>query len=94
MHLYNHIYHTHTFSVHSLPIHDQSMIQLFLRELKVLVTQSGPTLCDPMDCSLPGSSVHVILQARILEWAAIFFCYESWLFSISEYIFFWKQHIK
>ena len=29
------------------------------------------TLCDPMDCSLPGSSVHGILQARILEWAAM-----------------------
>ena len=29
--------------------------------------------CDPMDCSLPGSSVHGILQARILEWVAIFF---------------------
>ena len=33
-----------------------------------LVTQSCPTLCDPMDCSPPGSSVHGILQARILEW--------------------------
>ena len=33
-----------------------------------LVTQSCPTLCDPMDCGLPGSSVHGILQARILEW--------------------------
>ena len=32
--------------------------------------QSCPTLCDPMDCSLPGSSVHGILQARILEWVA------------------------
>ena len=30
--------------------------------------QSCPTLCNPMDCSLPGSSVHGILQARILEW--------------------------
>ena len=37
------------------------------------VAQSCPTLCDPMDCSLPGSSVHGILQARILEWVAIFF---------------------
>ena len=36
------------------------------------VTQSCLTLCDPIDCSLPGSSVHGILQARILEWAAIF----------------------
>ena len=32
-----------------------------------------PTLCDPMDCSPPGSSVHGILQARILEWVAISF---------------------
>ena len=33
--------------------------------------QSRLTLCDPVDCSLPGSSVHGILQARILEWVAI-----------------------
>ena len=33
--------------------------------------QSRPTLCNPMDCSLPGSSVHGILQARILEWVAM-----------------------
>ena len=37
------------------------------------VAQSRPTLCDPIDCSLPGSSVHGILQARILEWVAISF---------------------
>ena len=37
------------------------------------VTQSCPTLCDPMDCSLPGSSHHGILQARVLEWVAISF---------------------
>ena len=35
------------------------------------VTQSCSTLGDPMDCSLPGSSVHGIFQARILEWGAI-----------------------
>ena len=35
--------------------------------------QLCPTLCDPMDCNLPGSSVHGILQARILEWVAISF---------------------
>ena len=40
---------------------------------KVLVTQSCLTLFDPMDCSLPGSSVHGILQAEILEWVAISF---------------------
>ena len=37
------------------------------------IAQSCPTLCDPMDCSPPGSSIHAILQARILEWAAISF---------------------
>ena len=37
----------------------------------VLVTQSCSTLFDPMDCSLPGSFVHRIFQARILEWVAI-----------------------
>ena len=36
-------------------------------EVKVLVAQLCPTLCDPMNYSLPGSSVHGILQARILE---------------------------
>ena len=37
------------------------------------VAQSCPTLCDPMDCSLPGSSIHGIFQARVLEWVAISF---------------------
>ena len=37
------------------------------------VTQSCPTLSNPMDCSLPGSSVHGIFQARVLEWGAIAF---------------------
>ena len=41
------------------------------------VTQSCPTLRDPMDCSLPGSSVHGISQARVLEWAAIAFSHLS-----------------
>ena len=40
-------------------------------KVKVLVTQSCLTLCDPMDCSPSGSSVHGILHARILEWVAI-----------------------
>ena len=38
---------------------------------KCSVTQSCPVLCDPMDCSPPGSSVHGIFQARTLEWVAI-----------------------
>ena len=44
-------------------------LYLFLSE----VAQSCLTLCDPMDSSLPGSSIHGILQARILEWVAISF---------------------
>ena len=39
--------------------------------VKVLVVQVCLTLCDPMECSLPGSSVHGVLQARVLEWVAI-----------------------
>ena len=39
----------------------------------VLVAQSCPTLCDPMDSNPPGSSVHGILPARVLEWVTIFF---------------------
>ena len=42
------------------------------------VTQSCPTLCNPMDCSLPGSSVHGIFQARVLQWVAISFS-KSWV---------------
>ena len=37
------------------------------------VTQSRPTRSDPMDCSLPGSSIHGIFQATVLEWGAIAF---------------------
>ena len=37
------------------------------------VAQSCPTLSDPVDCSLPGSSIHGIFQARVLEWGAIAF---------------------
>ena len=41
--------------------------------MKVLVAQSYLTLCDPMDCSPPGSSVLGVFQAMILAWVAIFF---------------------
>ena len=41
------------------------------------VAQSCPTLCDPMDCSLPGSSIRGILQARVLEWVAVSFSRRS-----------------
>ena len=42
------------------------------------VAQSCPTLSDPMNCSLPGSSAHGIFQASVLEWGAIAF-YAYWL---------------
>ena len=44
-----------------------------MHESESEVAQSYPTLSDPMDCSLPGSSIRGIVQARILEWAAISF---------------------
>ena len=40
-------------------------------KVEVLVAQSCPTLCDPMECSPPGFSVHGILQVRVLEWITI-----------------------
>ena len=51
------------------PLETTWVAQIHWNEMKVI--QSCPTLCDPMDCSLPASSVHEILQARILEWVAI-----------------------
>ena len=47
--------------------------EIFISTLLCLVAQSCLTLCNPVDCSLPGSSVHGISQARILEWGAISF---------------------
>ena len=47
------------------------------RESESEVAQSCPTLCNSVDCSLPGSSVHGILQARVLEWVAIAFSRRS-----------------
>ena len=44
------------------------------------VAQSYPTLSDPMDCSLPGSSIHGIFQARVLEWGAIAFSLNALVF--------------
>ena len=50
--------------------------------------QSWPILCDPMDCSLPGSSIHGIFQARVLEWGAIAFSTEKFL----QGVILWTQH--
>ena len=52
----------------------KTVVCMFIKvEVKVLVAQLCLTLCDPMDCSPPGSSAHGILQARVLEWVAILF---------------------
>ena len=66
------------------------------------VAQSCPTLGDPMDCSLPGPSIHGIFQARVLEWGAIAFsniitrvCYSSWpstnIFILFQFIFLLRE---
>ena len=51
------------------------------------VTQSYPTLSDPMDCSLPGSSSHGIFQARVLEWGAIVHLKSGWVSELPGEIF-------
>ena len=56
---------------YSMP--ESPVLHYLLVKMKVLVTESCTTPCSPMDCSPPGSSVHGILQARILEWVAISF---------------------
>ena len=55
------------------PMHVSESESEFAQVVYFKFTQSCPTLSDPMDCSLPGSSVHVIFQARVLEWGAIAF---------------------
>ena len=68
--------------------------------------QSCPTLCDPMDCSPPGSSVHGILQARMLEWAAMpssrgsswprdqtHVSYVSWVSNIHRQVLYHQCHL-
>ena len=67
---------------------------------EIEVTQLCPTHCDPMDCSLPGSSIHGIFQARILEWVALSFSskWRDWVpnaqqsvgfcYTLSDYLFF------
>jgi len=47
------------------------MLERLANFMKVLGSQSCPTLCGPMDCSPPDSSVHGILRARIVEWVAM-----------------------
>ena len=59
--------------LHDPDNHDGVITHLEPDILECEVTQSCPTLCNPMDCSLPGSSVHGIFQAIVLEWIAISF---------------------
>ena len=54
-------------------LHSQTSLIHWERKKESEITHLYLTLCNPMDCSLPGSSVHGILQARILEWVAISF---------------------
>ena len=56
-----------------------------MRESESEVAQSCPTLSDPTDCGLPGSSVHGIFQARVLEWGAIAFSVQLQHQSSNEY---------
>ena len=53
------------------------LLQCMKLKSESVVAQPCPTLSDPMDCSLPGSSVHGIFQARVLEWGAIAFSARS-----------------
>ena len=66
------------------PCNWQILLFLILFESENEVTQSCPTLCDPMDCSLPGSSLHGIFQARELHWGAISFLLLTAIQSLSR----------
>jgi len=50
------------------------------------VTESCVTLSDPMDCSAPGSSIHGIFQARVLEWSAIAFSVKGYYWYKIQYV--------
>ena len=73
------------------------LLQCMKMESESEVAQSCPTLSDLVDCSLPGSSIHGIFQARVLEWGAIAFsenkstssCYCS--ASLEHYSIFWEK---
>ena len=52
--------------------HDYIYIYIYMKESESEAPLC-PTLCNPMDCNLPGSSIHGIFQARVLEWVAIAF---------------------
>ena len=66
------------FKDHLYQSHLRCLLKLWVK-VKVLITQSSLNLCNPMDWSLPGSSVHETSQGKILEWVAISF---SWGYSL------------
>ena len=73
MHTHTHTHtHTHAHTHTNMCMLTHTYVYMCLSS-KVKVAQSCPALCDPMDCSPPGSSVHLISQARLLEWTAISF---------------------
>ena len=57
----------------SIQEEDITIVNFYAPNIVSKFAQSCPTLCNSMDCSLPGSSVHGIFQARVLEWVAISF---------------------
>ena len=63
----------HPILLHALLDCKEILVKLIKIESESDITQSCPTLCDPMECSLPCSSIHGIFQARVLEWIAISF---------------------
>ena len=72
-----------------LAIRSQDTVYInVLRQKWVIVAQSCLTLYNPMDCSLPGSSVHGILQARLLEWVAISFSLRQK--AIHQMMYYWQ----
>ena len=56
-----------------------------MHESESEVTQLCPTLSDPMDCSLTGSPIHGIFQARVLEWGAIVFSDITYIWNLKEW---------
>ena len=67
--------HSVSVSINSVSIHKALWTQTWWKVMKSEseFTQLCPTLFDPMDCSPPGSSIHTVFQATILEWVAVFF---------------------
>ena len=78
-----------------LSFEQMNLVSEWVSEWVIEAAQLCPTLCDPMDCSPPGSSVHGILQARILEWVTIPFSrgsswprYRTWVSYIAGRFFY------